>query len=147
MKVGLYCYLTANILTKVLQKCSLPSIWILSKLLNLIGCHGNQKAKFAGGGGEIIFSEAIRGTKLKLCRNIHNFSLYKSYVFYCCCLCTFVAMATWSFYWLIMGKVQVGLFIAISLQVFWQNLLIAHLIWWAYRIGRRTSSSVVVHTL
>ena len=51
MKVGLYCYLIADILTNVLQRCSLssplPNIWILSKPLNLIGSHGNQKDKFA----------------------------------------------------------------------------------------------------
>ena len=42
---------TADILTKVLQKCSLssplPIIWILSKPLNLIGCHDNRNTKFA----------------------------------------------------------------------------------------------------
>ena len=51
VKVGLYFYLTADILTKVFQKCSLSSpllnIWILSKPLILIGCHGNRKDKFA----------------------------------------------------------------------------------------------------
>ena len=51
VEIGIYCYLTADILTEVLQKCSLSSsqqtIWLLSKPLNLIGCHGNQKAKFA----------------------------------------------------------------------------------------------------
>ena len=51
VKVGLYFYLTADILTKVIQKCSLssplPNIWILSKSLNLIGCYGNQKDEFA----------------------------------------------------------------------------------------------------
>ena len=49
--VGLDCYLTADILTKVLQRCSLssllPNIWILSKPLDLIGCHGYRKDKFA----------------------------------------------------------------------------------------------------
>ena len=48
VKIGLYCYLTADILTKVLQKCSLSSplanISFLSNPLNLISCHGNQKA-------------------------------------------------------------------------------------------------------
>ena len=29
-----------------------------------------------------------------LCRNVHNISLYKKYVFYCRCSCAFVAMAT-----------------------------------------------------
>ena len=44
----LYCYLTVDILTKVLQKCSLssrlPNVSFLSNPLNLIGCHGNRKA-------------------------------------------------------------------------------------------------------
>ena len=43
--------ITADILTKVLQKCSsnspLPNLSFLSNSLNLIGCHGNQKSKFA----------------------------------------------------------------------------------------------------
>ena len=28
-----------------------------------------------------IISESIRGMKLELCRNVHNISLYKNYVF------------------------------------------------------------------
>ena len=51
VKIEIYCYLIADILTKVLQKCMLsdppPSISFLSKTHNLIGCHGNQKVKFA----------------------------------------------------------------------------------------------------
>ena len=76
--------------------------WILSKPLNLrINARNILK---------IIFSEAISGMKLKLCRNVHNIGLYKSYVFYCCCSCAFVAMTTKSFHWLIMRKVKVGLY-------------------------------------
>ena len=79
VKVGVYCYLTADILTKVLQKCSLSSplrnIRILSKPLNLIGCHGNRKTKFAKKYSEII-SEAIRGMKLKICRTVHNIRMF-----------------------------------------------------------------------
>ena len=30
-----------------LMSCHLPNIYFLSKPLNLIGCHGNQKAEFA----------------------------------------------------------------------------------------------------
>ena len=41
----------ANILMKIFQKCllsgPLPNIYLLSKPVNLIGCHGNQKAEFA----------------------------------------------------------------------------------------------------
>ena len=81
VKIEIYCYLIADTSTKVLQKCSLssplPNIWILSKLLNLIGCHGNQKDKFAKKYSKIISPKAIRGMKLKLHRNVHNISLYK----------------------------------------------------------------------
>ena len=65
----------ADILTKVLQKCSLSStllnlrnISFLSKPLNLISSHGNRKSKFAGKNEKkkkIISSEAISGIKLK----------------------------------------------------------------------------------
>ena len=103
VEIGIYCYLTVDILTKALQKCSLSSplwsIWILSKLLNLIGCHGNRKDKFAKKCSKIFSSEAIRGMNLKLCRNVHNISLYKNYFLYC----------HWSFHWLVMGNVKVGL--------------------------------------
>ena len=82
VKVGLCFYLTADILTKKIQKCSwsspLPNIWILTKPLNLIVCHGNRKAKFANKFSKLISSDAIRGMKPKLCRNVHNISLYKS---------------------------------------------------------------------
>ena len=50
MEIGIYFGLTAGILTKVLQKCSLssplPNIAFLSKPMNLIGSHGNRKAEF-----------------------------------------------------------------------------------------------------
>ena len=71
MELGIYCYLIADILTKLLQKCSLtdplPNILFLLKTLNLIGYHDNQKAKFAG--------KKIR-LKLKLRRIVSNISLY-----------------------------------------------------------------------
>ena len=50
VEIGIYFCVTADVLKKVLQKCfwssPLPTILILSKSLNLIGCHGNRKAKF-----------------------------------------------------------------------------------------------------
>ena len=52
-----------------------------SKPLNLIGCHGNRKDKFAKKYSKINSSEAIMGVKLKLCRNVHNISLYKNCIF------------------------------------------------------------------
>ena len=51
VEIGSYFCVTADVLTKVLQKCSwrspLPTISILSKSLILIGGHGNRKAKFS----------------------------------------------------------------------------------------------------
>ena len=88
VEIDIYCYFTVNILTKVLQNCSLSRplwiIWILSKLI--------WKAKFAKKYKKIISSVVIRGMKLKLCRNVHNISLYKNFDFYCRCSCAFVAM-------------------------------------------------------
>ena len=73
MKIGIYCYLIADILTKFLWKCSLsnplPNTWILFKLLNLIACDGNWKAKFVKKYSKLISSEAISWMKLKHCRN------------------------------------------------------------------------------
>ena len=51
VEIGIYFCVTADILTKVLQKCSwsshLLTIWILSKSLILIGGHGTRNAKFS----------------------------------------------------------------------------------------------------
>ena len=55
--------------------------------------------------------------KLKLCRNVHNISLYKTFYFYCCCSCVFVAIATYSFYRLTTGKVKVGLYFYLTAAI------------------------------
>ena len=51
VEIGIYFCFTADILTKVLLKCfwssPLLTVWILSKLLILIGGHGTWKAKFS----------------------------------------------------------------------------------------------------
>ena len=47
--------------------------------------------------------------KSELCRNIHSISLCKNYVFDCHCSSTFVGVATFSFHWLIMGKMKIGI--------------------------------------
>ena len=48
-EIGIYFFVTADILTKVLLKCfwssPLPTIWISSKSLILIGGQGNRKTK------------------------------------------------------------------------------------------------------
>ena len=81
-------------------------ILFVSKPLNLVGCHGNQNCeKYSK-----TNSEAISGMKLKLCRNVYSINRYKNIVFffYCCCLCSLVAMATKSFHRLRMGKMKIG---------------------------------------
>ena len=87
MKIGIYCCLIADILTKVLQKCSLScplqNIHFLFQPLNVVSYHGNQKVKFEKKYSKINSSEAVWGIKLKLCRIISNNSLYKGIVFYC----------------------------------------------------------------
>ena len=98
VKIGIYCSLTAGYFD---QKCSLSSplrnVLFLSKCLKFIGCHGSRKAKFANKYIylEIFSLEAIRGIKLKLCRNVH-ISHYKSGILiaFAFVLSTFVAMAT-----------------------------------------------------
>ena len=50
VKIGIYCYLSADILTHIFRKYLLsdppPNLYFVSKPVNLISCHGNQKAKF-----------------------------------------------------------------------------------------------------
>ena len=83
LKIGIYCYLMVDILTKVLQKCSLssplPNIFsfvLICEFDWLPGCHGNGKARFAK---QIFKNHPLRrGIKLKHCRNVHNISLYKN---------------------------------------------------------------------
>ena len=62
VKVGRYCYLTV-LFDKSFTEMFLSSpLQILSKPLNLIGCHGNQKDKFAKKKEySKIISEAVRG--------------------------------------------------------------------------------------
>ena len=77
----------------------------LSKTLNLICCHGNQKVKFAKNIKKINSSEAIWGIKLKLCRNVHSISLYKLFL-----LMLHIHWLLWqlSFHRLIMGQMKIG---------------------------------------
>ena len=82
---GNFCCLTAEIKIFFLQKCFLNSplgfIWILSKSLNVIGCHGNIKGKFSKKYSKIFSSEAIRGMKLKVSIRVDGISLNINCVF------------------------------------------------------------------
>ena len=93
-------------------------IWVFAGhtvTLLVSSCRGPYK--FAKKYSKIISSEDIIRMKLKLC----NISLYIMF-FYCRCSCALVAMAIWSFHWLVMGKWKL-VFIAVSFQVFLQKFL------------------------
>ena len=99
VELGIYFCVTADILTKVLQKCSwsspLPTIWILSKSLILIGCHATRTPKFLK---KIFKNLLLRSHKGDEAETLHKclcyYSLHKLCSFYCCCACGFIAMAT-----------------------------------------------------
>ena len=55
--------------------------------------------------------------KLKLCINVCVIMLYINYLYYFCCACGFVAMATLSFHRFMMGKVKVGLYFCLTLGI------------------------------
>ena len=83
---------------------------LLSKSLDLIGCRGDVKGKFLKKKSKFFFSEIVRRMKLKLGILAKDIALYKSYVFYSGRIRTLVAMATYSFLKLIMGKAEIGNF-------------------------------------
>ena len=112
VKIGLNCYLTADILTTVLQKCSmssfLPNISFLSTSLNLV-------VKFAKRKIEKHLLRSHKGTKLKLCRTLHLASTKCMFLLpllmYFRCYINLMFPLTYN------GKSD----IAISLQIFWQT--------------------------
>ena len=75
----------------------------------------------------IFFSVVIRGMKLKLCINVCVIILYITCVFYCCCACGLVAMATLSFIGFIMGKMKVGLYIYLTLGILTKSFTVMFL--------------------
>ena len=121
VEIGNFCCLTADIWNFFLQKCFLSSplrfIWILSKLLNLFGCHGNIKGQFLKKYSKIFSSEAVRGMKLKLCIHVHDISLYIN-MFYI--VIAHVLSLLWqlkSFHRLIIGKVEIGIYFCVTADV------------------------------
>ena len=121
VKIKIYCYLIADIFAKVLQKCSwsspLQTIWILSKSLILIGCHGNRNVKISK---KIFKNPLLRSHKGDEAETMHNclcyYPLHNLY-FYCCCAYGFVAMASLSFHRFIMGKVKIGLYFYLTSSI------------------------------
>ena len=59
--------------------------------------------------------------KLKLSINVHDISLYINYIFLS--QSAFVAMATLSFYILIMGKVEIGIYFCVAADILTKVLL------------------------
>ena len=122
VEIGIYFCVTADILTKVLQKCSwsspLQTIWIWSKLLILIGGYGNRNVKFSK---KKLKNLPLRSHKGDEAETLHKclcyYPLHKLCFFYCCCACGFVAVATLSFHRFIMGKVKVGLYFCLTLVI------------------------------
>ena len=92
MKIGIHCYLTADILTKVLQKCvfsgpiqNIP--FCCYHLISLVTMATKRQTLQK----KINSSEAVWGIKLKPCRIVSNNSLCKkeSFIFIA------VAQALW----------------------------------------------------
>ena len=123
MKIGIYCYLRSDILTKVLEKCSLSSpllyISFLPIPLNLTGCHGNRKTKFV----EKKIQNLLRSHKVISWNFAEMFIILAStkIVFLLPLIWCFGCYGNFKFPLTIMGKVKLA-FIAISLEIFWQKV-------------------------
>ena len=68
-----------------------------------------ERLNFRNKYSKILFSEAIRGVKLKLCINVYDISLYINGVFLLLLLMCFRRF--------IMGKVKVGLYLHLTLGI------------------------------
>ena len=123
MKIGIYCCLIADILTKkntemfIEWSSTKHTIFVVTSLFDWLPWQPKGKI-YEKNIEKINSSEAVLGIKLKLCRIVSNISIYKNY-FYCRCSSTLL----WQL------KVSIDLqwekwklrFIAISLQIFWQK--------------------------
>ena len=99
------------------------NIYLLSKPLNFIGCHGNQRAEFAKNIQKLNPQKGEEwggrwGVKLKLCRNVHRISLYKNIVFLAVAYRLWLLWQLKSCHRLIMGNKKKLALIAVLLQVF-----------------------------
>ena len=77
MDIGIYFCVTADILTKVLLKCSLSTplstICILSKSLILIGCHATKRLNFSK---KLFKNFLLRSHKGDEAETLHKFLRY-----------------------------------------------------------------------
>ena len=109
------------VLYKPYEFCLNRWIWLVAMATEML----NFRKKYSE-----IFSEVIRGMKLKLCINVCVIMLYINcpfflsfffffffFFFYCCYACGFVAMTTLSFHRFIIGKVKVGLYFYLTLGI------------------------------
>ena len=102
----------------------------------------HRKYKF---GKKIKKSEAIRGMKLKLCRNVHNISLYICFYYYCSCFCAFVAMAILSFHWVIMRKVKVGHYCYLTAKYMYFDKVFLNVCWVAKKLYNKFLILICCH--
>ena len=60
-----------------------------------------------------------KGDEAETCINVHDISLYINFFFFffCHCSCAFVAMATYSFHSIIMGKVEIGIYFCVIADI------------------------------
>ena len=79
-----------------------PSISFETKPPNLIGCHVNRNVKFA--------KKNIKKKELIRSYNGDKYKPLRKYCFYCRCLSTLVAMETFNFHRLIMGKMKTDIY-------------------------------------
>ena len=110
-----YWNVSGIVLYQPYEFCSNRWFWLVAM--------ATKRLNFRKQYSKIFFSETIRGMKLKLYINVHDISLYIYYIFYCCCPCAFIAMATWSCHILIMGKVEIGIYFCATADILTKVLL------------------------
>ena len=126
VEIGNFCWLaifaiSLQIFRFFLQKCFFVVLYdsyefCPNRRIYWLPWRVNFRKKYSN----IFSSEAVREMKLKLCIHVHDISLYINSVFYYCCPCAFVAMATLSFHIPKMGKVKLAFF-SVLLQIFWKK--------------------------
>ena len=119
VKIGIYCYLIADIW----QKCYRNCCWVVlhqTKYIILVQTTwlvaiATKRLNLWKKYSKINSSEAVRGTKLKLCNSLTNI------VFYCSCWTTLVAILTLNFSNTYNGeKVKIGIKLLTCSEMFFE---------------------------